>query len=135
MGGFYFDYNAIQGGRVGLDGAAASPGGVPFFVPLDFLFNDPVHDNSKAGFANVEYHPVQSLTLSGGLRYTADYKRYTFERYRRQVSRTLRAPPAAGVGIETSITDLNVAAPPFTSSRFDYRATADYELVQTSYLL
>ena len=89
-----------------------------------------MHDNSKAGFANVEYHPVQSLTLSGGLRYTADYKRYTFERYAPPGFQNAESPAAAGVGIETSITDLNVAAPPFTSSRFDYRATADYELVQ-----
>jgi iron complex outermembrane receptor protein len=130
VGGFYFGYHAVQGGRAGLDGAAASPGGVPFFVPLDFLFNDPVHENSKAGFANVEYRPVRSMTLSGGLRYTADYKRYTYARFAPPGFENAESPAAASVGIEDSVTALNVAARPFTSSRLDYRATADYELAQ-----
>ncbi|MGC1459207.1 MAG: TonB-dependent receptor [Steroidobacteraceae bacterium] len=128
VGGYYFDSNAIQGGRVGLDGATAAPGGVPFFVPLDFLFNDPVHANSKAGFGNLQYHPFERLTLSGGLRYTADYKRYIYERAAPPGFAQDESPAAASVGIETSITALNVVAPPFTSTRTDYRATADYEL-------
>ena len=128
VGGFYFDANAIQGGRVGLDGATASPGGVPFFVPLDFLFDDPVHIGSKAGFANLDYHPTHALTLGGGIRYTSDYKRYTFSRSAPPGFANAESPAAAGVGIESSITNLNVAAPPFTSTRFDYRATADYQL-------
>jgi iron complex outermembrane recepter protein len=128
VGGFYFDANAIQGGRAGLDGAAASPGGVPFFVPLDFLFNDPVHIGSKAGFANLEYHPTHTLTLAGGIRYSSDYKRYTYTRYAPPGFADAESPAAAAVGIETGVTDLNVAAPPFRSTRFDYRATADYQL-------
>jgi iron complex outermembrane receptor protein len=127
VGGYYFDSNAIQGGRVGLDGAAAAPGGVPFFVPLDFLFNDPVHVGSKAGFAHVEYHPVRKLALTGGIRYSSDYKRYTYVRYAPPGFENAESPAAAAVGIETSITSLNVAAAPFTSHRLDYRATADYQ--------
>jgi iron complex outermembrane recepter protein len=130
VGGFYFAYDAVQGGRVGLDGAVSWPGGVPFFVPLDFLFSDPVHEHSTAGFANVEYRAAQSLTLSGGIRYTADYKRYTYARSEPPGFDTAQSPAAASTGIEDSITALNIAAAPFTSSRFDYRATADYALTQ-----
>jgi iron complex outermembrane recepter protein len=128
VGGFYFDSHAVQGGRVALDGAAASPGGVPFFVPVDFLFDDPVHVGSRAGFANVEYHPLNVLTLAGGIRYSSDYKRYTYTRSAPPGFENAESPAAAAVGIETSITDLNVAAAPFTSHRFDYRASADYQV-------
>jgi iron complex outermembrane recepter protein len=128
IGGFYFDANAIQGGRAGLDGAAASPGGIPFFAPLDFLFNDPVHIGSKAGFAHLEYHPTSALTLTGGIRYTSDYKRYTYTRYAPLGFENAESPAAAATGLERSVTGLNVDAAPFTSRRVDYRATADYQL-------
>ena len=130
VGGFYFDSNALQGGRIGLDGAAASPGGVPFFTPVDFLFNDPVHVNSKAGFSHLELHATDDLTLTGGVRYTTDYKRYVYTRTAPAGFTAAESPAAAAVGIEDSITALNVAAAPFTSSRFDYSATADYRLTQ-----
>ena len=76
----------------------------------------------------MEYHPLNVLTLAGGIRYSSDYKRYTYTRSAPPGFENAESPAAAAVGIETSITDLNVAAPPFTSHRFDYRATADYEL-------
>jgi len=126
VGGFYFDYNALQGGRIALDGAAASPGGVPFFTPVDFLFNDPVHVNSKAGFAHLEYRATDDLTFTGGTRYTTDYKRYTYTRQSPAGFSSAESPAAAATGIEDAITALNVSASPFTSRRFDYRATADY---------
>jgi iron complex outermembrane recepter protein len=128
VGGYYFDYNATQGGRIALDGAVASPVGVPFFVPLDFLFNDPVHSNSKAGFAHLEFRATNDLTLTGGVRYTTDYKRYTYVRSAPPGFSSAESPAAASTGIETSITSLNLSAPPYTNSRFDYSATADYQL-------
>lgn len=128
VGGYYFDSNALQGGRIALDGAAASPGGVPFFVPLDFLFNDPVHANSKAGFAHLEYQATDPLTFTGGIRYTTDYKRYVYSRSAPPGFESAESPAAAATGIEQSITSLNLSSPPYTSKRFDYSATGDYRV-------
>jgi iron complex outermembrane recepter protein len=128
VGGFYFDSNALQGGRIALDGATASPSGVPFFVPLDFLFNDPVHANSKAGFGHLEYQASDALTFTGGVRYTTDYKRYVYSRSAPLGFENAESPAAASTGIETGITSLNLSAPPFRGKRFDYSATADYKV-------
>lgn len=118
IGGFYFKSNAIQGGRISLDGAGDNL--IPFFVTTDFLFNDPVDVESKSGFAHVELRPMDKVILTGGLRYTDDYKRYGF-------TRTFAQGYAPGP-IDQSIAGTNGAAGVFSGSRWDYRLTAAYQL-------
>jgi iron complex outermembrane receptor protein len=116
VGGFYFKYDAIQGGRINLDGAGDNS--IPFFTTTDFLFRDPVHVESKSGFAHAEFHATDALTFTGGIRYTDDYKRYDYTR--------TTAPGYPPSIIDQSITPLNGATGTFSGSRLDYRATADY---------
>jgi len=49
----------------------------PLF-PLQFIGNDPVRTKSKAVFGTVIWNATDALTFTGGLRYTKDYKSYTF---------------------------------------------------------
>lgn len=117
VGGFYFHANAIQGGRINLDGAVDNI--IPFYVPVDFLFNDPVKIESKSAFAHIEVHPFQGLTLTGGLRYTDDFKSYGFVR-----------TPAPGYTpgiIDSSINATNGAKGTFQGSRWDWRAAVAYQ--------
>ncbi len=118
VGGFYFRSEATQGGRISIDGAADNL--VPFFVTTDFLFNDPVKVESKSAFAHVELHPTDRLTVTGGVRYTDDYKSYGF-------SRTF-APGYPPSFIDLSIAATDGAVGVFRGSRWDYRATAAYQV-------
>jgi iron complex outermembrane recepter protein len=118
VGGFYFKYSAIQGGRISLDGAGDNS--IPFFTTTDFLFRDPVHVESKSGFAHTEFHATDVLTFTAGIRYTNDYKRYDYTR-----DTAPGYPPSI---IDQSITPLNGATGTFRGGRVDYRATADYRL-------
>ena len=117
VGGFYFRSEATQGGRISLDAAADNL--VPFFVTTDFLFNDPVKVESKSAFAHLELHPTDKLTLTGGVRYTEDYKRYGF-------SRTF-APGYTPSFIDLSISATDGASGVFQGNRWDWRATAAYQ--------
>jgi len=54
-------------------------GPLPLF-PLQFIGNDPVHTNSKALFGTLFYDVNDALSLNGGVRYTKDYKSYTYYR-------------------------------------------------------
>jgi len=91
--------------------------------PLQLIGNDPVKANSKAAFANVAAHVADGLTLSGGLRYTDEYKSYHFERSLPTGSNNLLfdlfEAPADGL---TSIYD---GGP---STRLDYRVSLDYRV-------
>ena len=118
VGGFYFRSDALQGGRISIDGAGDNL--VPFFVTTDFLFNDPVKVESKSGFAHLELHPIDRLTITGGVRYTEDFKSYGF-------SRTF-APGYTPSFIDQSIAVTNGAIGVFSGSRWDWRATAAYQL-------
>ena len=85
VGGFYFHANAVQGGRINLDGATDNI--IPFAVTTDFIFSDPVKIESKSGFAHVEVRPLDRLTMTGGVRFTDDYKRYDFVELCRRATR------------------------------------------------
>jgi iron complex outermembrane receptor protein len=57
-----------------------SPGLCPIF-PLQFIGNDPIKTTSKAAFATLFWDLTDALSLTGGVRYTKDYKSYTYYRY------------------------------------------------------
>jgi iron complex outermembrane receptor protein len=79
IGGYYSDekttYYTLQDIRY-----VAIPGGPPLF-PLQFIGNDPVKTTSKAAFGTLSWSLTEALTATAGLRYTKDYKSYTYYRY------------------------------------------------------
>lgn len=117
VGGFYFHADAVQGGRINLDGAADNI--IPFAVPTDFIFNDPVEIESKSGFGHIEVRPVERLTLTGGVRFTDDYKRYDFVRS--------LAPGYTGGLVDASIVATDGGSGVFSDSRWDFRAAIAYQ--------
>jgi iron complex outermembrane receptor protein len=95
LGGYYSDekttYYTLQDIRyvgVGPDvpgPVCAAIGGAPTpgcpIEPLQFIGNDPVKTTSKAAFGTLIWDVTDALSLTGGVRYTKDYKSYTFYRY------------------------------------------------------
>lgn len=124
VGGFWFKANALQGGRINLDGAV--DGVIPFAVTTDFLFNDPVHIESKSGFAHAEFLATDRLAFTAGVRYTDDFKKYDFVRS--------VAPGYTPGPIDSSILATNGSTGTFEGARWDYRATASYEVSSDMHL-
>ena len=116
VGGFYFHSDAEQGARVGIDGAANQ------IATFDFLEFDPVKATSKSLFGHVEWNPIEPLTLTGGVRYTDDYKFF-------QYGRAL-APGYSGSFLTATVLPLNGVQGTFKGSRVDYRFTADWKFNQ-----
>ena len=112
VGGFYLKQKSVSSAVVDLRYAA---------LPI-FANNDPVHAKTMAAFAHVAWKPTPELTLTAGLRYTDEYKRYTFSR--RAVDGGPLPPGTSVIGIDglTGVYD----GP--SSDRFDYRANVQYEL-------
>ena len=94
VGGYYSDekttYYTLQDIRyvgIGVPGdvCAAAFGGLPTpgcpIYPLQFLGNDPVKTTSKAAFGTLFWDATEALSFTGGLRYTKDYKSYTYYRF------------------------------------------------------
>ncbi|HEY4447012.1 MAG TPA: TonB-dependent receptor [Steroidobacteraceae bacterium] len=93
VGGYYSDekttYYTLQDIRYVAIGVpapvCAAIGGLPTetcpIFPLQFLGNDPVKTTSKAAFGTVTWDLTDALSLTGGVRYTKDYKSYTYYRY------------------------------------------------------
>ena len=117
LGGFYFKSDSRQGSRISLDGA--SDNAAPVFLTTDFIGDDPVTVESKSAFAHAEFHATDALTFTGGLRYTDDFKRYTFGR--------ATAPGYPPSPIDLSIIPTNGLSGDFSGSRWDYRVTAAYQ--------
>jgi len=114
VGGFYLTQKSVSSAVVDIRYA-----GLPIFAN-----NDPVRAKTMAAFAHVAWKPMPRLTLTAGLRYTDEYKRYTFSR--RAVDGGPLPPGTSVMGIDgrTGIYD----GP--DSNRFDYRANVQYELTR-----
>jgi len=102
LGGFYFDSLGRVGARV-LSGEV-----------LNFIQDDPVSNKSKSLFAHAVLHPVENMSITGGIRYTDDKKTYTF----------YRADPNGGPAI--IVGSLSGVSRGFSGDSFDYRLGADY---------
>ncbi len=113
VGGYFFQYNATQGARVSLDGATNE------LATFDFLENDLVHNDSRSGFAHLEYTPIDKLTLTAGVRYTKDHKSFIY-------GRSL-APGYPGTFLDQSVLPINGVPGVFRGNRTDYNFTADYK--------
>jgi len=116
VGGFFYDANDREQFRIQ----------IPVFV-YDFLTDDPAKNRSVAGFAHVELHPTDRLTLIGGLRYTDDKKTYSFSRHN---------PDGSPVGtiftggsplpLNFLVIGLDGLSSTFKGDRLDYRLGANY---------
>jgi iron complex outermembrane receptor protein len=116
LGGFYLTQKSVSSAVVDIRYA-----GLPIFAN-----NDPVHAKTSAAFAHVAWKPMAGLTLTAGLRYTDEYKRYTFSR--RAVDGGPLPPGTSVIGIDgrTGVYDGS------ESNRFDYRANVQYEVTPTN---
>jgi iron complex outermembrane receptor protein len=89
----------------------------------EFQGYDPVDADSKAAFAHVAWHPIDALTLTGGIRYTEESKTYTYGRF--PVYNDPTAAAAAG-----TVLALNGVVGKYNGHRFDYRANIQYEFTR-----
>jgi len=143
LGGYYSDektiYYTMQDIRYVAIGAPAPVcaliGGLPTptcpLFPLQFLGNDPVKTSSKAAFGTLVWNATDALSFTGGLRYTKDYKSYTYFRYNldgRTINRFVDPVGAAnGIGYNgPNGTALSGRSAVFEGNRTDYHFSADY---------
>ncbi|HWS67523.1 MAG TPA: TonB-dependent receptor [Steroidobacteraceae bacterium] len=145
----YYTLQDIRYVAIGVPAAVcAAIGGLPTetcpLFPLQFIGNDPVRTKSKAVFGTVIWNATDALTFTGGLRYTKDYKSYTFYRYNldgKTINGFLDGVGAAyGPGYSGPdtkdynhngntteiVTALTGRTAIFEGSKTDYRFSADY---------
>jgi iron complex outermembrane receptor protein len=118
---------------------------IRYIIPgtaLQFYGDDPVDAESKAVFGTVIAHPLEGLTLTGGLRYTKESKDYQFVRRNLDGSINSFLDPIgaaygagyngpdtlniAGGGTSAIVTALNGTTARYKGQRLDYRASIDY---------
>jgi iron complex outermembrane receptor protein len=107
IGGYYFRQKTVYSDHQ--DIVYGSP-------LLDFLSHDPVLAHTKAGFGQLIWHAAEKLNLTGGIRYTAEDKTYTFTRVARD-----GVTPAPIVG------GVNGAIGNYKGHKWDFRAAAQYQ--------
>jgi iron complex outermembrane receptor protein len=131
VGGYYSDekttYYTLQDIRYVAIGAPAFVcqmilGGLPTptcpIFPLQFIGNDPVKTTSKAAFGTLTWNATDALAFTGGLRYTKDYKGYTYYRYNLDGATINQFVDRGGA--------LTGSTHVFEGSRTDYHVSADY---------
>jgi len=110
IGGFMMDQRSFYVSRQDIRYA------VP---PLGFVSGDPVPAKSRAVFAHVAYDLTDSLTATGGIRYTKDKKDYTFRRRDRY-----------GNLLGGQYTALDGKTGNYSGDNVDYRANIAYKITQ-----
>ncbi|MCW2411561.1 MULTISPECIES: TonB-dependent receptor [unclassified Sphingobium] len=114
-GGYYYDAKGLSTGRLTIPGGVALGGGG---VNLDALYSDPVETRSKSVFLHTVLHPIVGVNITGAVRYTDDFKSFTFHRYNIDGSNSTSLGGLTGVNVT------------FKGERVDYRIAADVELAQ-----
>ncbi len=141
VGGYYSEekttYYTLQDIRY--VAVALPTGPLPLF-PLQFIGDDPVQTNSKAAFGSLFFNVTDALSLTGGVRYTKDFKSYTYYRYNLD-GHTINPfldPVGAAYGIGYSgpdtkglfgggtVTALSGREATFNGNRTDYHVSAEY---------
>jgi iron complex outermembrane recepter protein len=113
LGAFYLDQDGGLNARVGLP-----------WVGFDFIHGpDSTPAKTKAGFANVEWHATDQLTLGGGARYSDEQKDYTYLRH--NSDGTDVTDPAGYNGL---VAGLNGSTAHFQGTRTDWRVHLDYQI-------
>lgn len=115
VGGFYYDANGSSGGRVNIPfGLAPGGGDLGLGIADDILFKDPVVTRDVAGYLHTGWHFTQRLTFAADVRYTADWKDFTFNRWN-----SLGEPNPAIPGLINYRVD-------YHGDRTDYRFDVEY---------
>jgi iron complex outermembrane receptor protein len=112
VGGFYLEQESVNAAIVDIRYS-----GLPLFAN-----NDLTKANTKAAFLHLAWEATPELTFNSGLRYTDEYKSYTFSR---------RAPDGSLLPAGTSIAVLDGQTGIYdgaTSDRWDYRLNAQYQI-------
>ncbi len=124
VGGFYLSQKGTYTARVDLN--YVSP-------VIDFIHGpDATPSTTKALFGTVTLHPVENMSLTGGLRYTKDKKDYTYFRSNPDGSLpngfNCFVPGQGGVFSEPNclLAGIYNVTGTFKGDRWDYRLVADY---------
>jgi iron complex outermembrane receptor protein len=122
VGAFYYDARQTLGGRKDIPTGAVPGGGIaPGTALLDFMDDDVITSDSKSGFAHAILHPIQDLSVIGGVRYTKESKDYTFTRDTSGLPFSLGYP-----GLPFDLSPLSGLTGSYSGSRVDYRAGLEY---------
>ncbi|MEP7311003.1 MAG: TonB-dependent receptor [Pseudomonadota bacterium] len=80
---YYLNSYSRNGGYIDLPYTVrpATVPGQPGGLGLFFIQNDPANSHNKSVFAHAIYHFTDELSLEAGLRYSKDYKDYTYYRW------------------------------------------------------
>ena len=105
IGGFYLDTKGKD--REHIDAPIFPDFSFNPPIPTNLYTNDRTQAHTEAGFAHLVVHPLAGLTVTGGLRYTREYKHHDYDR---------------GVGQAAT-----GKAETYRGSRWDYRVAVDYQ--------
>lgn len=111
LGGYYSDQKSVYTSFQDLRSSG-----------LQFQQSDPVTADSKAAFLHVAWHPIDKLTLTGGIRYTEESKNYTYIRQKPYNDATSLAA--------NGVLGLNTVVGSYSGKRTDYRANVQYEFTK-----
>lgn len=127
IGGFWFEQGGTLQARVDLP-----------YAGIDFIHGpDSTPSTSKAAFSHVAIHLTDALNVSGGVRYTKDWKEYTYFRSNPDgtipsgpceffLGAPIAGPTAVGNSPNCLLFTLYNVTDTFRGDRLDWRASVDY---------
>jgi iron complex outermembrane recepter protein len=116
VGAYYLDQNSHYEARVTLN-----------YALIDFVHGpDPTPADTKAGFATASWHLSDDFTLSGGVRYSKEYKSYTHHRHNPDGSDIIGGPP--GSQYNWRLAGIEGLTAEFKDDRTDWRVALGYNV-------
>jgi len=120
VGGYYLKQNSHYEARVTLN-----------YALIDFIHGpDPTPADTKAGFAHASWHLTDDFTLSGGVRFSKEYKSYTHHRHNPDGTDIIPGPP--GSQYNWRLAGIEGLTAEFKDDRTDWRLAASYNLSDDS---
>ncbi len=119
LGAFYLDQNSHYEARVTLN-----------YALIDFIHGpDPTPADTKAVFAHAAWHLTDDFTLSGGVRYSEEFKGYTHHRHNPDGTDIVPSPPVPGlVQPNWRLFGIEGLTAEFEDDRTDWRVAASYNV-------
>jgi iron complex outermembrane receptor protein len=104
------------------------------YALIDFIHGpDPTPADTTALFAHAAWHLTDAFTLSGGVRYSEEYKGYTHFRHNPDGSDIVASPPVPGlVQPNWRLAGINGLEAEFEDDRTDWRLAASLNLTDQS---
>jgi iron complex outermembrane receptor protein len=122
LGAYYLDQNSHYEARVTLN-----------YALIDFLHGpDPTPADTKAVFAHANWHITDALSISGGVRYSEEFKSYTHHRHNPDGSDIIPGPP--GSQYNWRLAGIEGLTAEFEDDRTDWRLAAGYNITDDSLL-